>query len=324
MVEKALYCGEFSCEDLINRCLRKRPLVFWNAYDGYLLRDGRTDGASGFESIGTASENPPLILADYLSYDEMQVSALIGVAVPTHFINNGSRENQGRPGMPGSFEERGVYVGLVGARFEKPNVVEWQHMIVTKQQSTKENGYGPDADREHCKTQMLQAWARFYGDLAGEVPFFFPTFAQALDDKSGRFIRLNHLEFLDSLVYKIRISLVVGPFLEEANDRAKKEGKTAYIVAVGLGLGVWKISPQQTGLMLEVYSEYISSHELPFISDINFTYFGGNDLRCGEAMHDENITDVSGHQIRVLFTRGNPADKIDGHGQILLVAMYAW
>ena len=31
----------------------------------------------------------------------------------------GGRANQGQPGEPGSFEPSGVYVGLVGARFEK-------------------------------------------------------------------------------------------------------------------------------------------------------------------------------------------------------------
>lgn len=331
-IEKALYSETFCAEDLINRCLSKRPLVFWNSSDAYLLRDGVTDAEGGFENIGTLSQIPPLILADYQSYDEMQISALIGISVPTHFINNGSRGNKGKQARHGTFEARGIYVGLVGARFEKRNVMEWQHMVITKQQNTKKNGYGANADPTNYRTQMLQAWAEFYGVPKAPTPngeaSFFPSFEEALADRSGRFIPINHRsEFLDSLVYKKRISLVVGPFLQEANERAKKEGKHAYVVAVGLGLGVWKISHHQTRLMLDVYSEYISSHALPYISDINFSYFDDarSDLRCGDARDGEYIYDVSSRrQMRILFSRRNPADEIDDDGSKLLVAMYAW
>ena len=41
----------------------------------------------GFEAIGSDHEQAPLLLADYLSYDEIQLSALISVAVPTLFVN---------------------------------------------------------------------------------------------------------------------------------------------------------------------------------------------------------------------------------------------
>ena len=35
-------------------------------------------------------------LADYLSYDELILSAMCGISSPTHFINDGDRRNCGR------------------------------------------------------------------------------------------------------------------------------------------------------------------------------------------------------------------------------------
>ena len=65
---------------------------------------------------------------DYISYDEMLISALFSVAVPTYFINSGSRRNEGIRNM--NFDEYrtyGVYIGSVGCRFERPGLMEWQH-----------------------------------------------------------------------------------------------------------------------------------------------------------------------------------------------------
>src|SRR5258708_32382739 len=100
----------------------------------YLLQDG-TQVRGEFEAIGTDTEKAPLLLSDYLSYDEMQIAALIGVSAPTYFINKGDSYNQGAIGPENSYQKKGIYTGLVGARFEKPNYMEWCHMVVTKEQN---------------------------------------------------------------------------------------------------------------------------------------------------------------------------------------------
>ncbi len=48
-------------------------------------------GYGGFEAIGTETEQHPLVLQDLMSYDEIQIAALIGLSGPTFFINTGSR-----------------------------------------------------------------------------------------------------------------------------------------------------------------------------------------------------------------------------------------
>ena len=71
--------------------------------------------------VGTSDEplNNFIKLQDYLSYDEMIPASLLDVSSPTFFINDGNRFNSGQPGLPGTFQPRGVIVGLVGARFER-------------------------------------------------------------------------------------------------------------------------------------------------------------------------------------------------------------
>ena len=97
-VERPFYRNLNEC-NLIDRLLCKRPLVFYCANDDFMLRDGAR-GQGGFDSIGTATEgtasaHPDLVLANYMSYDEIALAALVGVSTPTHFINAGGRFNQG-------------------------------------------------------------------------------------------------------------------------------------------------------------------------------------------------------------------------------------
>lgn len=83
--------------DLFNRITTKRAVVFYNASDDFMLRNGKRSGR-GWENVGTTmetydewgvgTESLPK-LEDYLSYDELMLSALCGVSSPTHFINTG-------------------------------------------------------------------------------------------------------------------------------------------------------------------------------------------------------------------------------------------
>lgn len=86
-IEKRLY-DKMTVPEFVTRLLSKRPLAFVGPGDEYLLRDGRS-GSGGFETIGTPSEAEPLVLSSLLSYDEMCLSALLGVSGPVHFVNPG-------------------------------------------------------------------------------------------------------------------------------------------------------------------------------------------------------------------------------------------
>ena len=259
-IEKEFYANMTELA-FIDRLVVKRPLMFMGEPDLYLLRNGAR-GQGGFEAIGTQHEKSPLVLKEYLSYDEMQIAALLGVSVPTYFINNGSRYNKAIPASPGTYEDKGIYVGLVGARFEKPGLMEWQHMIITPEQNTKANGYGAQGGNSP-KAQLLVIWSRLYGQT-------FVTFDEAKADTTGRFIALGSQMYLDTVVYKERMRMVLEPFVFDANQRGANQNKQVYCHVVGLGLGVWQKSPVQEKLMLQVYADIIKQKDLFHISDLEF------------------------------------------------------
>ncbi len=292
--EKALY-QDMHVDGLIRRLMTKRPLAFLTSRDSYLLRDGKTQGAGGFEAIGTPNEKAPLVLEEYISYEEMQLSALLSVSTPTYFINDGNRYNEGRPQEVSTFQEQGLIVGMVGARFEKPGFMEWQHMVITREQS-----YNP----------LNEIWSKFYGlSLA--------TYEEAAGDQSGRFIPIGD-GFFDADIYKKRLEYVIEPFLDDCEDRGcyrqyQHGYDKVYVRVVGIGLGVWKLIDEQSKLMLDVYKDLLEKKQYRHISDIDFIYFNSR-------LADKRINGIQLH-----FTKNNPAALLRGNdASKLLATSYAW
>ena len=211
-IERELY-ARMNSDELFTRLLRKRPLSFWGLKDKYVLpstegeRQLAVAGRGGFEAIGSDDEQAPLLLADYLSYDEMQLSVLISVAVPTLFVNSGHRDSECKVGEPGSFQEAGVMVACVGARLVKGDLMESEHMVIRPGASG-----GVDS--------RLAGWAWFYGIDR------FPSYAEAAKEcteaatqkRQSRYHCIQEsasdaVSYLDGLVYKRRIRATVEPFL---------------------------------------------------------------------------------------------------------------
>lgn len=130
-----------SVNEFFVRCITKRPIVFFGRHDRNVLRNGV--GVSGrFSAIGTETEEPPLIVEDYISYDEMLLSALLTVSSNVTFINDGNRNNMAAASSSGTFEPRGVMIGAVGTRFERDEEMETIFILLDKARSTTANGYG--------------------------------------------------------------------------------------------------------------------------------------------------------------------------------------
>ncbi|KAJ8955899.1 hypothetical protein NQ318_005447 [Aromia moschata] len=130
-VEKSLY-ENLTIDGLVDRLLRKRAVVFVDGSDYYMLLDGH-QGIGGWETIGTSEEREPLLLKNYLSYDEIKLSALLSISSSTNFINDGRRVNRGiKEEDSNKIETRGIIVGLIGARLEKPGVMEYQELVVNE------------------------------------------------------------------------------------------------------------------------------------------------------------------------------------------------
>jgi hypothetical protein len=318
-IEKQLY-RDMTTTQFLDRLLKKRPLMFMTHKDSYLLRNGQK-GAGGFDQIGTDQEQKDLCLKDYQSYFEMSLAAFVSLFAPSHFINVGGRFNKGCKDIPGTYESKGIVVGMVGARFERPGLMEYAHMVVTPQQNTAATGYGALADPQNPKTIELRLWAELYQQKIGEV-YAFPDYEEAKKDQTGRYIPTKG-GLLDTVIYKERLRLIIESFLLESNDRAKQQGQKAYLHIVGLGLGVWMINPKQTDLMLEVYADVLQKHKFDHISDVNFSWFNGTHT-CG-GISNQEIFNSQGHSIKIHFSKRDPAEKLKGEDEgKLLIAQYAW
>eukprot|EP00484_Ammonia_sp_Unknown_P023517 CAMPEP_0197024828 /NCGR_PEP_ID=MMETSP1384-20130603/5315_1 /TAXON_ID=29189 /ORGANISM="Ammonia sp." /LENGTH=616 /DNA_ID=CAMNT_0042453283 /DNA_START=49 /DNA_END=1899 /DNA_ORIENTATION=+ len=158
-VEKKLY-KKLTIADMMHRIFTKRAVVFYQQYDSYMLRSGKRGGGD-WQRVGSDGEAAQPCLKDYMSYDEILLSALCGVSSPTFFINKGSRSNCGSMQFDDDDEAKlypmpAVYMGLIGARFETAEVMEYKLMIVQKHQNVAENGYGEYRKHKDANLHRLE------------------------------------------------------------------------------------------------------------------------------------------------------------------------
>lgn len=308
-IERDLY-KEMGERQLIQRLILKRPLSFIGEKDETVGRDGQciAGAFAKWPLVGTDSEQPPLLLQDYLSYDEIALAALIGVSSPTYFINSGSRYNKSKMEDEGTHTQRGVYVGLVGPRFEIEDQMESRFLISNSAVCSAERGYGYyDPPTSHDQALLL-IWAKFYNLQEPQTGLFgFPT----ADESSS--------STLDQRRYESRIGLTFEAFLLEAEERGRDAGRKVHAFMVGLGLGVWQYSKEQSGIYVDTLVSTIMQLSLAHVQTVEISwivdkYKGSNRLLVPSGDGEHNVI--------VLFTHGDPAAKRDD--DCLLVASYAW
>jgi len=301
-VEQALY-ADLTLADFMDRLITKRPLVFYTGADNYLLKSGKSGAdPAGWDAVGTDGEGERLKLSEVMSYDELSISALMAMSTPTHFINKGDRGNMAKSGHPGTkwggFEPTGVYIGQVGARFERDERMEWKHMLVTAAQNTPEKGYGDPSAAGYQEDPLLSVWARFYGldylpsydEAVAEFEQVAPTEAAPSYAKRAVWVPEGTMQLLNIKVFKRRMYLAAELFLCEANERASAANTTAYCHVVGLGLGVWQVHECQGQVLVDCYAEVLQNLSLPHVSDLTFSWFPRQCTECGGAKDGELIT----------------------------------
>ncbi|XP_042233290.1 uncharacterized protein LOC121873676 isoform X2 [Homarus americanus] len=304
--EKELY-SSLTLLGLVNRLLKKRPVVFFNPNDTFVLRDG-TDGCNGFEEIGHSHERPSLCLQEYMSYDEIKLSALVCVSSESCFVNPGGRHNRGVPGASGTYQSEGVIVGMVGTRFEREGVMEWQDCIVSPDQNTRDRGFGDDPP---LKRWLVREWGRLWG----AAPL--PTWEQAQKAPDGSFISLSSRMLFNTQVYKARIQLSAETLLVEAGVRAAASGLKAYVHVVGLGLGCWLVTPQQHQLYVDAWAAALTAVDTSHIAHIDFSWIKVES--CGGTSDGEVMPGTS---VTVHFSERDMQAPVPSG--TLLVATFAW
>ncbi|XP_050293097.1 uncharacterized protein LOC126733752 [Anthonomus grandis grandis] len=318
-IERNLY-KEFTVEQLVERLLVKQAVYFLGKSDLYLLINGR-DGAHNWEKIGKDDVSSPETLEDCLSYDEIKLSALLSVSSYTYFINDGNRYNEGKYCANRSkIEDSGIIIGLIGARLEKPMVMEYQDVVVSKEQNTQENGYG------NTFIPTLQSiFTNFYGEPCLTYEQLKPNF-----NNKKKYTKLSETVYFDNEIYERRMSLSIDTLLLEANFRAKEAGKMAFVHVVGIGLGVWRISTHQGVVFREAFAKRIQylgkTNNLNHVSDIRIANHGGV-TSCGP-YKDQDVVMLEGHPcggIKIHINGQHPHEKlIEEHQGKLLVVSYAW
>jgi hypothetical protein len=290
--ETALY-ADMTWQAETARLIEKRPFVFMGPTDYTVLRDGHTtipDATLQWDRNGTAaqSHNSHLHLPSYLSYDEIMLSSLLGVSSPSHFLNRGHRTNRGRPAAPATHEPRGIIVGLVGPRFERPDRMD--------------------------ATLILRPPAT--------PPTQHPALTALLSDFLGARRRPGDPCDFDPDVYRARVRVSADVLLGEADARAADAGRPAYVYVVGLGLGVWRYTAAQAGWYVEAFGDALAA--LPAahrVAVVEFAYLSD----VGPAAREVAVACGRAKGIEVRFSERDPAEKFSGKdvGK-LLVLSYAW
>lgn len=289
-IEQKLYAN-MNVIQFVDRLLQKRPLMFMTESDYTLLRGSTTANSthSNWLTVGTSNEQSPYVLADYLSYDEMELSAFVNVACPTYFINDGNRFNNGLP--TGPYQDEGIYVAAVGARFEIKDLMEWKYL---------------DKKAQAKDDIMFTEWMKFY---ERDHDHDHEDFIKSTKEK----IKLT----IDRRAYGIRLQMTLEPIVLYANQVAQEQGKKALLRLVGLGMGEWAINElEQNKVMIEVVSRIVEANGLPSIGKIEFSWFHA------DAKVPKSVSDVNGVKVALEKNKKSPAEPID-EGQ-LLVAVYAW
>lgn len=323
-IEKQLYAF-MSKEDFIARLMIKRPFVFMCSSDYFVLKD-RTKGRGGFELIGSDKEKN-LHLADYLSYDEMEIAAMIGVSVPTHFINKGDSYNQGIIDLSDNYEKEGICLGLVGARLEREGYMEYQRLMVTPTQNTKENGYGPLPGKEeddNVMTAKMRLFAKFYN------VDYFPTYDEVstLQDAKIHYAKCDE-GFISEELYKHRIKINIENYLHDANARAGERERQAYAQPYGWGLSAWIKDNVQRQWFIEAFLEVIENGYYPHISDVDFSFVmkyqkSSPGLQQFRKRDGEVLNQVKVHFPALKGCRELCAKLTGEHAGKLLINSYGW
>lgn len=293
-LEKALYgTPGWSWQEQTARLIAKRPLMFMNGNDSTVLRNGASIGgqAAEWDRVGTNDDagNKYLHFDEHLSYDEIMLGSLIGVSGPSYFINEGSRYNEGEPGKVGSFEPRGIIVGLVGARFERRDRMDSALIL-------------PAAKNPRQHPELTELFQRFFKATKNQNVMF------------------------DVGMYQGRMRITAETLLLEARERAHAAGKKAYLYVVGLGLGVWmKDQKAQTAAFVGEFAKALAAlgSKMCNIGTIEFGYVGTSNVPSATLDALNEAAGVCG--IDIIFSKRDPAEKLKGSkADQLLVLSYAW
>lgn len=242
------------------------------------------------------------------------------------FINDGNRANCGHPiDDVSKIEREGLVVGMIGARFERKEVMEFQDIVITENQNTREKGYGVKSfemvkrhksvmkrlnplkkvNKLKGRQDYRRIWNKFYEE-------YDHLYTEVTRDNKRFADTLNTLITFDNVMMKKRYAISFDMLLLEAEKRAKDAGKLAYIHVVGFGLGVWRAASQQEKIFLEVFYQRLK-YLLPFLNNIGVVHFAWFNMNEWGDLKNNGFLKSDYHPrggIKTFLSKRNPNDKL--------------
>lgn len=261
---RTVYDG-MSPAGLIKRLLFKRPIVFLNISDAHVLRNetlSLRSGRSKWHNVAVTLNALPTLpfLREYISYDEMLMSACVNMSTPTFYVSDGSLSDpKAKPTRP--FIPEGILCGLVGARLEKSGFME--HRFVFPRSNSDQT-----FDDVHHSDGF---WINNVYPLAfpeGKIP----TTAEVA--ASPEIYGNIYKDGVNVVYLKRRLSFSVIPFIKEAENRGVERNRQVVASVPPIGAGVWRGSVKSetiVGLIVTLVLEYLDSD----LNDGNLNHLAG-------------------------------------------------
>nr|XP_032521730.1 uncharacterized protein LOC116773412 [Danaus plexippus plexippus] len=233
---------------------------------------------------------------------------------------------------------------LIGARFERPRKMDFEDVLITKDQNTVENGFGqPNNNTDSWISRWRQMWSEFY-DIPSLLYKDLPDIKTDEKKYLTKYVRIDDNTVFSNEVYYKRISVLADTTLLEAEFRANETGKDAFINVIGCGLGVWRISSHQSDVYILTFiqriEDFLKKGLIDHVSDINFSYIRVSDDVRGIFQQSSSgnimlrvicylskiiiICPIKGG-VNIQLENREPSSKLSGeHAGKLLVMTYPW
>lgn len=239
---------------------------------------------------------------------------MIYISGYTICINDGNRHNNGTVDES-NVEREAVVIGLIGPRFLRRGKMDYEDIIITKNDDSKKSCFDNIFNYEDEQTQLAKQsteglqhiWAKFYQSPSLDINDILSRNITISNSNSNNYTNRfkyvpgsNNTEVFDNQAYYRRISILAETVFIEAEFRAMERGKNAFINVIGCGLGTWMLSPHQSDIYILTFLErtrtFLNRNVLNHVTDVNFAFI--------------QPTDSVGAVFRNVFDENNQAPNI--------------
>lgn len=331
---RAVY-DNMTATGLVRRLLTKRPYVFLEETDSNVLRENPLTLRSGKEKWNNVARTLEQgqagwpYLREYISYDEMVLSALVNMSTPTYFVSDGSlRSTSERPRRP--FVMQGILCGLVGARLEKNGFMEHRFVFPRDENDSKFDGVH-HADEFWIKNIYSKAFPEGKIPTVGDIK------------NNPNLYKDIYVDGINVVFLKKRLALSVIPFIKEAANRGLEKKQNIVVSVPPIGAGVWRgtVDSETIAILivttvLEYLDNNVDIEELSYLGaiflpvvnkDVYLKYSPQNRIKSIRANPtDTGIAVQVDDKVVMIFNQRRFVAQIlpEKFSSSLVVAGYAW